>query len=178
MQSDKEFQLRRSHFVDFISGDLAFLLGPVLSRYTFPNLAKALREVIVEPATRLAHDLQTATTIFSLKWPARQAWTRLEVFDCTNLADGHKKVDFGNSVQESDIRQHTTYLFDLAPGLFVDRIEQGNKPRARAIVRPQVLVLVHDGQWPTTLTRVRALSEIARPKAGAKKNALFTVCIE
>lgn len=107
---------------------------------TAADLQGSVRRTIVEPAADLAHQLHLAPSVYSLKWPARGAYNRLEVYECLNLATGGLPLDLTGTTPNSASRQKVSYLFDVAPGLFVERLEGGKKMPIKAICRPTVLV--------------------------------------
>ncbi|KAG8671561.1 hypothetical protein FPOAC1_004812 [Fusarium poae] len=118
------------------------------------DLQASVRRSIVEPAADLVHQLHLAPSIYSLKWPARSASTRLEVYQCFNLANGGTLLDLSGTKSSSPARRNVMYLFDIAPGLFVERIEEGRKLGLKAIVKPTVLVTNAGGdisQGPTVM---------------------------
>lgn len=147
-----------------LSKDLASFLSPVALKGTQQELQKSIRKNVIEPAADLAHQLHLATPVFSLKWPVRHAWSRLEVYDCTNLADGGISVDFTGTDASSATRQNVSYLFDLAPGLFVERIESGRKLGPKAIAKPHVLVHTVPSRCVQSYTTIRLLWDIADPE--------------
>ncbi|RCI08589.1 hypothetical protein L249_4692 [Ophiocordyceps polyrhachis-furcata BCC 54312] len=138
LTSQPLFRSRRTAYLSLVTEDLASLLSVVVPRSSASELQASVRRVMVEPAAELAHRLQLASSIFSLKWPARNASGRLEVYECINLASGGLVLDVGGA--STTARQNVTYLFDVAPGLFVERIEVGKKAPLKAIYRPNVLV--------------------------------------
>lgn len=137
-----------------MSEDLAFVLSPVVPGASHADLQSSVRRTIVEPAADFAQRLQLAPSIFSLKWPARNASSRLEVYECINLASGGRVLDVASSALA---RQRVTYLFDVAPGLFVERVELGKKAPLKAVCRPNVLVYAGDGEVPQRPTLIRWL---------------------
>lgn len=152
--NQQPFKSRRARFINRVAGDLASLLAPVAPRTTAADLRSSLRRTIVEPAADLAHKLHLSSNPYSLKWPARGAYSRLEVYECLDLAGGGIALDLSGTTPTSAARRKVSYLFDIAPGLFVERIEAGKKTSLKAICRPTVLVHGGDGepaQQPTVL---------------------------
>ncbi|KAF4595201.1 hypothetical protein GQ602_000814 [Ophiocordyceps camponoti-floridani] len=152
LTSQPLFRSRRDAYISLVSEDLASLLSTVVPRSSSPaHLRESVRETMVEPAADLAHRLQLASSVFSLKWPARNAGSRLEVYECIDLVSG------GLVTEAAAGRQGVTYLFDLAPGLFVERIEVGRRAPLKAIYRPTVLVHTGGGGGDHVLQRPRTL---------------------
>lgn len=113
--------------------------------------------------------MHLAPNILSLKWPVRNAASRLENYECINLADGVLLFDLGITKPTSSVRQKVSYLFDVFPGLFVERFEQGKKMGPKAIVKPTVLV--HSGdegtlRKPTMMKCLWDLTGGPRPPPG------------
>lgn len=129
------------------------------------DLGKSIRRSIVEPATDLAHQMHLAPNIISLKWPVRNAASRLENYECINVANGVLLLDLGSTKSS----QRVSYLFDVFPGLFVERFEQGKKMSPKAIVKPTVLV--HSGdegvlRKPTVMKCLWDITDGPRPPPG------------
>ncbi|PFH56757.1 hypothetical protein XA68_16040 [Ophiocordyceps unilateralis] len=163
------FRSRRAAHVSLVTEDLASLLSIVVPRASASELQASIRRTMVEPAADFAHRLQLASSIFSLKWPARNASTRLEVYECINLASGGLVLDL------SGVRQNVTYLFDVAPGLFVERIEVGKKAPLKAIYRPNVLVHAGEGdvaQRPTLMKWVCESANGSLPRTALPRRSL------
>ncbi|KYK57886.1 hypothetical protein DCS_04899 [Drechmeria coniospora] len=152
------FKSRRSAFISLVSEELASKMSILVPKMSPAELRSSLRRTIVEPAADLAHALDLASNIYSLKWPARNASTRLEVYECTHLSDG-LILDLGGTGPNSSARRNVTYLFDLAPGLFVERIEGGRKAPLRAICRPKVLVHAGIEEVPRDATLMKWLCD-------------------
>lgn len=152
LTSQPLFKTRRAAYLGLVSEDLTSLLSVVVPRAPLAPLAdlqSSVRRTMIEPAADFAHRLQLASNIFSLKWPARNASSRLEVYECLNLASGGLVLDVGGSGGASPARRSkVTYLFDVAPGLFVERVKVGKKAPLKAIYRPNVLVYAGDGDVP------------------------------
>ncbi|KAG5916654.1 hypothetical protein E4U53_004287, partial [Claviceps sorghi] len=144
--SQKSFKPRRDSYLHLLSKDLASYLAVLFPSMSALELQSSLRKTIVVPAADLAHSLHTSINIFWLKWPLRTASSRLEVYECTNLADRGRIMDLSGTSPESATRRHAKYLFDIAPGLFVERIEGGKKMALKSICRPRVLI--HAGEGP------------------------------
>ncbi|KAG9258600.1 uncharacterized protein F5Z01DRAFT_632673 [Emericellopsis atlantica] len=140
LTSQQGFKTRRARYINLVSEDLASLLSVVAPKATASDLQGSLRRSVVEPAADLAHQLHLASNVFSLKWPARGAWSRLELYECLNLATGGAVVDLSGTGPDSPARRKVSYMFDVAPGLFVERIDGGKKMTLKAICRPAVLV--------------------------------------
>jgi hypothetical protein len=154
LTSQHAFKTRRTRLVNLVSEDLASLLSVVAPRASPSDLQSSLRRTIVEPAADLVHQLHLAPSVYSLKWPARGAWSRLEVYECLNLAAGGTTLDLTGTKPNSPARRNVSYLFDVAPGLFVERLDGGNKMPLKAICRPAVLVSGSEegvAQKPTVL---------------------------
>lgn len=123
-----------------LSNDLSSYLSSVFPHIPTKELQKSLHRAIIGPSADLAHRLDTSANIFWLKWPLKTAGSRLEVYECFDVAEGGRTVDFSKTAPDSAIRRHTKYLFDVAPGLFVERVESGKKMALRSVCRPRVLV--------------------------------------
>ncbi|KAG5974802.1 hypothetical protein E4U58_002477 [Claviceps cyperi] len=143
--SQKSFRSRRDAYVHLLAKDLASCLAVLLPKIPTLELQISLHKAIVQPAADLAHGLHTSIDFFWLKWPLKTASSRLEVYECTNLADGGRTVDLSGTSPESAVRRHTKYLFDIAPGLFVEKVEGGKKMALRSICRPKVLIHAEEG---------------------------------
>lgn len=156
LTSQSLFKSRRAAYIGLVSEDLGSLLSLVVPRASPADLLSSVRSTIVEPAADFAHRLQLASSIYSLKWPARNAGSRLEVYECINLASGGLVLDVGSG---ASARQKITYMFDLAPGLFVERVEMGKKTPLKAIYRPHVLVYAGDKEVPQRPTLMKWLCD-------------------
>ncbi|KJZ74835.1 hypothetical protein HIM_05744 [Hirsutella minnesotensis 3608] len=154
LSSQPLFKTRQAAYIKLVSDDLASILSLVVPRAALVDLQSSVRRTLVEPAADFAHKLQLATNIFSLKWPARNASTRLEVYECINLASGGLVLDLSSPGSKASSRK-VKYLFDVAPGLFVERVEVGKKGPLKAIYRPNVLVYSGDGEVPQRPTLMK-----------------------
>ncbi|KEY65231.1 hypothetical protein S7711_08769 [Stachybotrys chartarum IBT 7711] len=139
LTSQHGFKMRRAKYLGAVSEDLASILSTIAPRSSFGELQTSIRRSIVEPAADLAHRLQLALNVYSLKWPARNAWARLEVYECMNLANDGVLLDLSGTTSTSPSRQKVSYLFDLAPGLFVERVDGSKKTTTKTVHRPRVL---------------------------------------
>ncbi|KAG6217049.1 hypothetical protein E4U50_004548 [Claviceps purpurea] len=150
--SQKSFRSRRDAYLHLLAKDLASYLAVLLPKIPTLELQISLHKAIVQPAADLAHGLHTSINFFWLKWPLKTASSRLEVYECTNLADGGRTMDLSGTSPESAVRRHTKYLFDIAPGLFVERVEGGKKMTLRSICRPKVLIHAGESSVPHKAT--------------------------
>ncbi|CAM1502084.1 Fc.00g040680.m01.CDS01 [Cosmosporella sp. VM-42] len=157
LTSQPAFKSRRIRYIQLVTEDLTSLLAIFAPKAPPGELAGSIRRSIVEPAIDLVHQLHLASNIFSLKWPARNASARLEVYECINLASGGMVLDLRGTTQNSPARRNVSYLFDVAPGLFVERIENGKKLGLKSIAKPTVLVHSGDGGVPQNQTIVKWL---------------------
>ncbi|KAF7553014.1 hypothetical protein G7046_g7226 [Stylonectria norvegica] len=157
LSNQPAFKARRTRYIQLVTEDLTSLLSIFVPKAAAGDLLGSIRRSIVEPAADLVHQLHLASSIFSLKWPARNAWSRLEVYECINLASGGMILDLAGTTQSSPSRRKVSYLFDVAPGLFVERIENGKKLSSKTLVKPSVLVHGADGGIPQKLTVVKWL---------------------
>lgn len=171
LTSQQAFKTRRIKYINLVSGDLAALMGAVVPRASTSELQSSLRRTIVEPAAELAHQLHLAPSVFSLKWPARGAWSRLEVYECLDLANGGNVIDLSGTKPTSPTRRHVSYLFDVAPGLFVERVEGRKKSPLRAICRPTVLTFAGEGEVAEKPTVLKWLWDSADPPPGQGRSA-------
>ncbi|KAI9163216.1 hypothetical protein HJFPF1_04817 [Paramyrothecium foliicola] len=144
LSSQQPFKTRRNKYLSIISEDLASILSVVVPKLPPTELQTSLRRTIIEPAAELAHKLHLASNVYTLRWPARNPWGRLEVYDCLNLASGGTILDLSGTTSSSPSRRKVSYMFDIAPGLFVERIEGGKKMTMKAVHKPSVLV--HGGE--------------------------------
>ena len=140
MCSQKSFTSRRESYLSLISKDLSSCLKAAFPKMSALDLQNSLEKAIVQPAADLAHRLQTATNIFWLKWPLKTASSRLEVYECLDLANGGRVLDLSGTSPSSLCRQNIKYLFDIAPGLFVERVEGNKKAALKCLCRPRVLI--------------------------------------
>ncbi|KAG5977120.1 hypothetical protein E4U55_007071 [Claviceps digitariae] len=146
--SQKSFKSRRDSYLHLLAKDLSSYLAVLFPKIPTLELQNSLRKAIIQPAADLAHSLHTSINIFWLKWPLKTASSRLEVYECTNLADGGHVMDLSGTSPESTTRRHAKYLFDIAPGLFVERIDGGKKMALKSICRPKVLIYAGEGPVP------------------------------
>lgn len=143
----------------------------VVPKTSSSDLQVSLRRTIVEPAADLAHRLHLSPSVFSLKWPARGAWSRLEVYECLDLSNGGHTIDLSGTKPSSPTRRNVLYLFDVAPGLFVERVEGGKKSPLRAIRRPSVLIFAGEGEVPESPTVLKWLWDSSSPPPGQARPA-------
>ncbi|KAL3954663.1 hypothetical protein ACCO45_010226 [Purpureocillium lilacinum] len=134
------FKSRRATYINLVSEDLAALLSVVVPKGAPSDLQSSIRRTIVEPAADFAHQLHLAANIYSLKWPARNASTRLEVYECINLANG---------------------------GLVLDL--SGTGPRRPRVARPNVLVYAGDGEAPQRPTLIKWLADNSNGGGGSRE---------
>ncbi|KAK5991080.1 hypothetical protein PT974_09357 [Cladobotryum mycophilum] len=146
LTSQKAFKAKRSSHLSLITDDLASLLSVLIPHVPITELQCSLRKAIINPAADFAHQLHLASNIFSLKWPAKSAESRLEVYECINLANNGEVLSLGNAGNSSQSQHKVSYLFDVMPGLFVERIEVGKKLARKTICRPKVLVYAGGGE--------------------------------
>ncbi|KAH6888079.1 hypothetical protein B0T10DRAFT_67040 [Thelonectria olida] len=163
LTSQPVFKTRRTRHLNLISDDLTAILSIFAPKTPSAELRASIRESIIDPAADLAHRLHLAPTIYSLKWPARTAPSRVEVYECLNLASGGLILDLTGTNKDSQSRRNVTYLFDVSPGLFVERVEMGKKHAPRAIVKPTVLINKADGEVPQKPTLIKWLWDNAGP---------------
>ncbi|KAI1069690.1 hypothetical protein LB507_008468 [Fusarium sp. FIESC RH6] len=165
------FRARRQRYINFVVDDLTSLLSTIAPRTTPADLQSSVRRSIVEPAADLVHQLHLASSIYSLKWPARSASSRLEVYQCFNLANGGTILDLSGTKPASPARRNVMYLFDVAPGLFVERIEGGRKLGLKAIAKPTVLVTNAGGDVSQGSTVMRWLWDGISSSQGPSRSA-------
>lgn len=170
LTSQQSFSARRVRFLNVVSEDLASLLSVLTPKASSSDLQGSLRRTIVEPAADLAHRLHLAASVYSLKWPARGAWSRLEVYECLNLATNGQVVDLTGTTPNSPARRKVSYLFDVAPGLFVERVDGGKKMNLKAICKPTVLVYGGEGEVSRTATVMRWLWEGAAVSTSGRQS--------
>ncbi|KIL89665.1 hypothetical protein FAVG1_07245 [Fusarium avenaceum] len=165
------FKARRQRHLNIVTDDLASLLSAVAPRTPIAELHSSIRRSIVEPAADLVHQLHLASSIFSLKWTARTAATRLENYQCLNLANAGMVLDLSGTKPNSPARRNVTYLFDVAPGLFVERIEGGRKLGMKAVFKPAVLINNAEGGISQAPTVMRWLWDNAPASLGTNRSA-------
>lgn len=169
LTNQPSFKTRRTAYLSLVSDDLASILSAVAPKSSFADLRGSVHRSIVEPAADLAHQLHLTPNVYSLKWPAKQAWNRLEVYECSNLAGSGTPLDLSGTNPSSPARRRVVYLFDVAPGLFVERIELGKKMPAKAICKPNVLVYAADSEVafkPTVMSWLGAHSNRSQASSG------------
>ncbi|KAH6604198.1 hypothetical protein Trco_007644 [Trichoderma cornu-damae] len=140
LTSQKSFKSRKAAYLSLITEDLASLLSVVVPYLTAAELQGSLRTSIIDPAVDLAHRLQLSPNIFSFKWPARSARSKLDNYDCINLASGGAAITSGEAGKSSEALENASYLFDVSPGLFVETVSGAKKAAAKAVCKPVVLV--------------------------------------
>ncbi|KAK7408847.1 hypothetical protein QQX98_008969 [Neonectria punicea] len=160
------FKTRRTRYLHLVTDDLTSLLSMFTPRTPPAELYASIRRNIIDPAADLVHRLHLASSIFSLKWPARTASSRLEVYECFNLASGGLILDLAGTNKDSASRRDVSYLFDVCPGLFVERVEGGKKLALKAISKPIVLVNKGEGEIPQKPTLVKWLCDNAGSPQG------------
>lgn len=166
LTSQQSFKTRRAKYINLVASDLCSLMAAVVPKASTSDLQGSLRRTIVEPAADLAHQLHLSPSVFSLKWPARGAWSRLEVYECLDLANGGHVIDLTGTRPGSPTRRNVTYLFDVAPGLFVERVEGGKKSPLRAIRRPSVLIFAGEIEVPESSTVLKWLWDNSSSPSG------------
>ncbi|KAF5667950.1 hypothetical protein FHETE_5490 [Fusarium heterosporum] len=165
------FKTRRQQHLNNITDDLTSLVSVIAPRTPLADLHSSIRRSIVEPAADLVHQLHLAPSIYSLKWTARTAATRLENYQCLNLANGGTVLDLTGTKPASPARRSVTYLFDVAPGLFVERIDGGRKLGMKAVVRPTVLIDNAEGGIPQSPTVMKWLWDNTPAALGHNRSA-------
>ncbi|KAK6446504.1 hypothetical protein FP744_10002754 [Trichoderma asperellum] len=159
LTSQKSFKSRRTAYLSLITEDLASLLTVVVPYLTATELQNSLRTSIIDPAVDLAHRLQLSPNIFSLRWPARTARSKLDTYECINLADRGAIMKSDENGKSSDALRNASYLFDIAPGLFVETVSGAKKSAVKIVCKPTVMVYGGDKdddipQKTMTLTRL------------------------
>jgi hypothetical protein len=169
LTSQKSFKSRRAAYLNLITEDLASLLTVVLPYLTAAELQNSLRTSIIDPAVDLAHRLQLSPNIFSLKWPARTARSKLDTYECINLANSGAIMNSDEAGKSSEAFKNASYLFDVVPGLFVETVAGAKKSVVKTVCRPMVLVYGgdKDGDIPQkTMTLTRLLWDFANGSKG------------
>ncbi|KAL6871838.1 hypothetical protein J3F83DRAFT_772538 [Trichoderma novae-zelandiae] len=164
LTSQKSFKSRRAAYLNRITEDLAALLSVVVPYLTAAELQGSLRTNIIDPAVDLAHRIQLSPNIYTLKWPARTARTKLDTYECINLANNGETIDSGKAGKPSEALKNASYLFDIAPGLFVETVGGAKKSAVKVVCRPKVLVYggEKDGDIPQkAMTLARLLWDYA-----------------
>ncbi|KAF7548084.1 hypothetical protein G7Z17_g7298 [Cylindrodendrum hubeiense] len=161
LTNQPNFKTRRARHLNLVTDDLTSLLSIFTPKTPPAELHASVRRNIIDPAADLVHRLHLASSFFSLKWPARTAPSRLEVYECLNLASGGLILDLAGTNKDSPSRSDVSYLFDVCPGLFVERVEGGKKLALRAISKPTVLVNKGDAAVPQKPTLVKWLCDSA-----------------
>ena len=85
MTSQPEFKTRRLRHVGKLTEDLTQILSAVVPEANPQDLQDSIRTNIVEPAIYLAHDLQVATSVFSVTWPSVDASSDMRRKDLATL---------------------------------------------------------------------------------------------
>lgn len=186
LTSQKSFRSRRAAYLNLITEDLASLLSVVVPYLTAAELQSALRTNIIDPAVDLAHRIQLSPNIYSLRWPARNARSKLDTYECINLASSGIMNNSEDASKSFEALKNASYLFDVAPGLFVETVGGAKKSAFKAVCRPIVLVYEgeRDGDIPQksmTLTRLlwdfangsKARSQGPSRNSSPKSKALF-----
>ncbi|ETS00177.1 hypothetical protein M419DRAFT_84117 [Trichoderma reesei RUT C-30] len=140
LTSQKSFKSRRAAYLNHITEDLASLLSVVVPYLTAAELQGSLRTNIIDPAADLAHRLQLSPDIYTLKWPARTARSKLDTYECINLASNGETIGSDKASKPSEALKNASYLFDIAPGLFVETVSGAKKSAVKVVCRPKVLV--------------------------------------
>jgi hypothetical protein len=145
MTSQPEFKTRRSRYAGVITEDLTQILSAVVPEANAQDLQDSIRTNIMEPAIYLAHDLQVATSVFSVTWPSVDASSDLRRKDlaalrCVDLTASGITLDLSAAAQKDQSKQPVTYLFDISPGLDVKTVESGDISAPRVLYKPTVLV--------------------------------------
>ncbi|OTA05700.1 hypothetical-protein [Trichoderma parareesei] len=140
LTSQKSFKSRRAAYLNHITEDLASLLSVVVPYLTAAELQGSLRTNIIDPAIELAHRLQLSPDIYTLKWPARTARSKLDTYECINLASNGETIGSDKASKPSEALKNASYLFDIAPGLFVETVSGAKKSAVKVVCRPKVLV--------------------------------------
>ncbi|KAM0456030.1 hypothetical protein ACHAPV_007580 [Trichoderma viride] len=169
LTSQKSFKSRRAAYLNLVTEDLASLLTVVVPYFTAAELQNSLRTSIINPAVDLAHRLQLSPNLFSLRWPARTARSKLDAYECINLADRGAIMNSSENGKSTEALKNASYLFDIAPGLFVETVSGAKKSTAKAICKPTVLVYGgdKDGDIPQkTMTLTRLLWDFANGSKG------------
>ncbi|KAM0256419.1 hypothetical protein ACHAQJ_004944 [Trichoderma viride] len=169
LTSQKSFRSRRAAYLNLITEDLASLLTVVVPYLTAAELQSSLRTNIIDPAVDLAHRLQLSPNIYSLKWPARTARTKLDTYECINLANSGTTMNPDEAGKSSEALKNASYLFDVVPGLFVETVSGSKKSVVKTVCRPVVLVYggEKDGDIPQkTMTLTRLLWDFANGSKG------------
>ncbi|KAL7923466.1 hypothetical protein ACQKWADRAFT_50004 [Trichoderma austrokoningii] len=169
LASQKSFKSRRAAYLNLVTEDLASLFTVVVPYLTVAELQNSLRTSIIDPAVDLAHRLQLSPNIFSLRWPARTARSKLDTYECLNLAGRGAIVSPGENGKLSEALKNASYLFDTAPGLFVETVSGTKKSTAKAVCKPTVLVYGgdEDGDIPqNSMTLTRLLWDFANGSKG------------
>jgi len=120
------------------------------------ELRESIGRNIVRPALNLAHRLQIATNIYSVRWtpynndlksgPVDEERLDFSHYVCFNLLEGGKEVKIVRD-PEPELPLRITYLFDICPGLYCKPLENGSlSHHLKVISKPKVLVAASVGE--------------------------------
>lgn len=167
LSSQPSFKEDQAQDIQDLSSDLTEVLLPVLPvrRTRSGDLQDSVRTSIIEPSVKLAQELQLATKIYRINWPARvPRHGQLDTANYTfqSLSDGGKVWTPSQSPGRRGKRSMPTCLFATSPGLYVADAEAAGRSPQRVLVKPKLLV--YDGEVEKTETVLSWLSPKGPPR--------------
>ena len=152
-----EFKERRADLDRTLTEDLLQLLSILLPADHDPQeMRESIGRNIIRPALDLAHRLQLATDLYTVRWSAYNNDVRsgpidemrcdFTYFSCFNLLEGGKSVK-STPDPEQELSLHITYLFDICPGLYCEAFQDGVLTgHPNPVTKPKVLVAASLGE--------------------------------
>jgi hypothetical protein len=150
---------QRAHLEQRKTAELTNVLGPLVLDAELEELRVSIGKNIIKPAMELAHRLQTAQTVFSVRWTVfnndtskehiSSVSTNFSKVTSLNLTLGGKiaAVPLPTDKEASENpAMHVTYLLDVAPGLYSRSLDTETSASGKAICKPRVLVVVGDSK--------------------------------
>lgn len=135
--------------------ELYKLLAPLVPSADVQELTVSIGRSMITPAMSLAHRLQLAATLFTLRWTPfnddlrtghiASRTTDFSNFTSLNLTEGGKVVLPPNPADPGSLQTlRMTYLFDVAPGLYSQSPDAEGAAGVKTISKPRVLVHIAD----------------------------------
>jgi len=145
-----DFDSRRSKRIDSLSAELIQILGVIDPALLDKKCRHLLQRNIIEPAVKLAHQINLSTDRFFVQFSScahtvsnekAQDPSIVEFFDCINVLANGKPVKF-DSRHPTEARGSITYLLDVLPAFYCQSIKGDTISEPKVLKRPKVLIAV------------------------------------
>lgn len=145
-----DFDTHRANRIKQLSTSLVQMLHIFVPHADKEKLQASLQASIIERAIELAHKIQLSVDRFEVCWTiyaegytthGGHSMPEPHHFECINLLAGGKALKFPLDKQIAE-KEHTTYIFDICPGLHCWTIKADKYSEPRVLKKSKILVAV------------------------------------